>query len=293
MATAFRRNSDTEVVLHLFEEMGPECLTKLNGQFALPSGIPGPAASFWPGTGWANDRCSIRGTMEPSTSVRRSRRILNGAPIAAEIDPCIAARRVHVLVAVARTIDVSRHRRASSGPLHDGGAASRRASQRYWQTRFERGGALPTVGHWVREEAAAEELERLLVGLDQGSPAGRRSGRRLPERWPRFLDQLPRSFASRTPIELHGIFRRLQRLPASTSVTTRKTWPTGSASSIMCWKSRMPISAKPFPMRSGTWKCRRCALRQFRCTCCPGSCDEAGLKVVLTGRGRRRDLRGL
>ncbi|PWK19020.1 asparagine synthase (glutamine-hydrolyzing) [Xanthomarina spongicola] len=31
----FKTHSDTEVILHLFEEYGPECLKKLNGQFAI------------------------------------------------------------------------------------------------------------------------------------------------------------------------------------------------------------------------------------------------------------------
>src|SRR5271167_2553037 len=31
----FRTSSDTEVILHLFEEYGPACLDKMNGQFAI------------------------------------------------------------------------------------------------------------------------------------------------------------------------------------------------------------------------------------------------------------------
>jgi asparagine synthase (glutamine-hydrolysing) len=32
---SFKTHSDTEVILHLYEEYGPECLSKLNGQFAI------------------------------------------------------------------------------------------------------------------------------------------------------------------------------------------------------------------------------------------------------------------
>src|SRR5687768_28227 len=31
----FSTNTDTEVILHLYEELGPECLSRLNGQFAI------------------------------------------------------------------------------------------------------------------------------------------------------------------------------------------------------------------------------------------------------------------
>src|SRR6266704_505846 len=31
----FQTQTDTEVLLHLYEESGPECLSRLNGQFAI------------------------------------------------------------------------------------------------------------------------------------------------------------------------------------------------------------------------------------------------------------------
>src|SRR5437879_2570784 len=31
----FATNTDTEVILHLYEELGPACLERLNGQFAM------------------------------------------------------------------------------------------------------------------------------------------------------------------------------------------------------------------------------------------------------------------
>src|ERR1700687_2703241 len=31
----FRTSSDTEVIIHLFEEFGPSCLERMNGQFAI------------------------------------------------------------------------------------------------------------------------------------------------------------------------------------------------------------------------------------------------------------------
>ena len=143
----FSTHSDTEVVLHLFEEMGPECLAKLNGQFAFAIWDTRTRSLFL-----ARDRMGERplfyawheGTLYFGSEVKA---ILNGAPIGAEIDPAAlcdvftfwALPPGHYLVA---TRDGSR-------------------IERYWEIRFP----LPEgMGHReiVREDAASEELERLL-----------------------------------------------------------------------------------------------------------------------------------
>ena len=56
----FYTTTDTEVILHLFEEDGPGCLEKLNGQFALAIWDATKKALFL-----ARDRIGIRRGVEP------------------------------------------------------------------------------------------------------------------------------------------------------------------------------------------------------------------------------------
>lgn len=52
----FITDTDTEVVLRLYEEMGPACLLHLNGQFALAIRMQTKRSFFWPVTGLASAR---------------------------------------------------------------------------------------------------------------------------------------------------------------------------------------------------------------------------------------------
>jgi asparagine synthase (glutamine-hydrolysing) len=46
----FYTSSDTEVILHLYEQTGPECLQRLNGQFAFAIWNSRTESCSWPGT---------------------------------------------------------------------------------------------------------------------------------------------------------------------------------------------------------------------------------------------------
>ena len=82
----FRTHSDTEVVLHLFEDLGPACLAKLNGQFAFAIWNSETAELFM-----ARDKMGERplyyvrcdGALYFGSEVKA---LFNGAPVAAEID---------------------------------------------------------------------------------------------------------------------------------------------------------------------------------------------------------------
>ncbi len=84
----FRTSSDTEVILHLYEEYGPRCLEKMNGQFAIAIWDKNRRRLFL-----ARDRLGIRPLfytqIEDSTLLFASeiKSILSDRRVRAEIDP--------------------------------------------------------------------------------------------------------------------------------------------------------------------------------------------------------------
>jgi asparagine synthase (glutamine-hydrolysing) len=49
----FRTRSDTETIVHAWEQWGEACVHHFRGMFALPCGIANSRCSSWCVTGWA------------------------------------------------------------------------------------------------------------------------------------------------------------------------------------------------------------------------------------------------
>lgn len=155
----FRTSSDTEVILHLYDEMGEDCVTRLNGDFAF---------AIWDARRrrmvLARDRMGVR----PLFYTRRGgafyfasevKALLQVPGVAAEIDP-VALDQIFTLWApiAPRTPfrDIYELEPASLMIVDENGASSRP----YWQLEF------PDADEPSRhrdERGAAEELRALLA----------------------------------------------------------------------------------------------------------------------------------
>jgi asparagine synthase (glutamine-hydrolysing) len=155
----FRTSSDTEVILHLYDEMGADCVTRLNGDFAFAIHDAQQKRLFI-----ARDRMGVRplfhtrkgGTFYFASEVKA---LLQASGITAEIDP-IALDQIFTLWApiAPRTPfrDIWELPPASLMIVDENGISTRT----YWQMEF------PDAGETSRHRsvgAAAEELRALLT----------------------------------------------------------------------------------------------------------------------------------
>ncbi len=157
----FSTRTDTEVVLHLYEELGPDCLAKLNGDFAF---------AIWDTRGrrlfLARDRLGVRplfytrhgGALYFGSEIKA---LLNAAPIVAQIDEA-ALCDVFTFWAPLPGRTVFRHI-LEVPPGHFLVASDEDFRiKRYWEMRPP-AGASTGRRRQLAEEDAVEELEHLLI----------------------------------------------------------------------------------------------------------------------------------
>lgn len=154
----FRTSSDTEVILHLYDEMGEDCVSVLNGDFAFAIFDARRRRMML-----ARDRMGVRPlfyTMQGSTLYFASeiKALLQVPGVSAEIDP-IALDQIFTLWAPIAPRTAFRNI-LELEPAHLMIADERSATSRaYWQLAFPDRSEVPA---YTNEGSAAEELRALL-----------------------------------------------------------------------------------------------------------------------------------
>ncbi len=135
----FRTESDTEVILHLYEELGPRCLDRMNGQFALAIWDTRRRRLFL-----ARDRLGVRplfytlladGTLLFASEIKS---LLSDRRVSAELDPQVlaevftfwAAQTPHTVFRGIHELPPAHYLVADRDSIQ---------IQRYWENRFPTG----------------------------------------------------------------------------------------------------------------------------------------------------------
>ena len=153
----FFTRSDTEVILHLYEDLGPECLQRLNGQFAIAIWDTCSGELFL-----ARDRLGIRPlfyTLLPQGLVFGSeiKALLLDPRVAARLDPRALSQAFTFWAPLTpRTIfqDILQVPPGHYMQIHNGS----HVISRYWGLDFPEAGAEAQIS----EDEAAEQLQDLL-----------------------------------------------------------------------------------------------------------------------------------
>ena len=170
---SFRSDSDTEVIAHLYEERGVDCLERAAGDVRDRAlGRAAPSGCCWPATGSGSSRSTGRRSAGGMLYASEPGAILASGLVDAAPDPRALAEYLTLqYVPPPRTGFAGIHKLAPGERLVYERGATR--IERYWQLDFSRPSGR-------REEEALERLDSLLGRGDPRSARRRRAARRLP-----------------------------------------------------------------------------------------------------------------
>ena len=278
----FKTRSDTEVIVHAFEQWGEEAFRRFNGQWAVALWDSARVAA---GAGarplWRAAALRRRPWQAGSTSRARSRPSSPPGPSPAP------ARSARASISSSRSGRRSRRRRCSRASKSS--SRARRASttpasvrrSRCYDPSFptdDRTGFRGTLDDAVAAVRAALEQATSLRMLRADVPVGSYLSGGLDSSLVAALGL--RAKGSKFPT----FSLRFEDAEYDETITSARWPPTSAAITTRSW-SRATTSLESFPRSSVTPNGRCSEPRRRRCSCCRGSSANPGIKVVLTGEG--------